>query len=1018
MFLTNISIKRPVFTTMMNLLIVIFGIIAYKRMGVDNLPKVDLPIVNIRVSVPGATPRFIEQNVLNPIENAVRPIEGVDTIDSTASIGSVSVRVRFQLSEDINVAVNNVRNAMSGVTAKKSWPSTASTPAVKAVDPNASSILQVSVSSLLTTMDIGDLSQYLNDVFVPAIEQAEGVGDVGVAGLRLPEYDILFDNQKLSALSISALQVARQISLQIVTMPGGSVNDGKLFYNIDASTNPDSLSDLAQMPISLSSGQIVKLKDIANVLSTIQQQTSYGESDGSPSLIVYISKASSANTVEVAKNVRAVLKKLEEPVKDKINIRIVNDTSSFISEALNSVKFDISLGAFLTIMIVFLFLHDWKATLISSIAIPTSLIGSMAVMYLCGFTLNSMTTLALSLSIGIIVDDAIVVIENIHRHLEMGKTAFQATTDAMAEIGIPALAITFAIVAVFMPVAFMDGIIGRFFYEFGITVSVSVLISLFVAFTLTPCFGSRMLTVHKKQEKNIILTKINYYLKITEDFYEKAINYTLKNRLVTILSGFGILLISILLLHFVPTTFQPKQDTSYIAVGMSLNPNTDIPETISRARIVSQQLKKYPGVKNVFFRLTNSSEAMFMLNLVPPAQRDYTQSQLEQRLRKDLKKFRQNSDEVISVGKPGRAQQPLQIVLTHPDIKILNDYSTQLQNYLKNIEGIVDVTTDTPNAANQIKVTPNFVLANTLGVSTSDLATTLSYLFYGDTVGTFNKGGDTYDIVAKLTPSQKLVPADLLPISIPGRNNSIVSLSSVATTTIESSNSVIQHHNGMREYTVLADYTGTDLGKVLSKTEEFIKKTAPLGVQFNFAGDAKNLKDANSAVISALLLSFLFAYMVLCSQFESYLTPFVIILSVPLAFSGAFIFLLLFREPMSLYAMVGLILLTGLVKKNAILLLDFAEQKMRDGLDIYQALAIAGKTRLRPILMTTFAMIFGMLPMAFGNSLGHELRSPMGIGVIGGLISSTILTLLVIPCVFSVLDDFKKFLIHQLKELF
>lgn len=1014
MLLANIAVKRPVFTTMMNILIVVFGLIAFQKMGVDNQPKVDMPIVNIRVQVPGATPRYIEQNVLNPIENAVRPIEGVETIDSTASIGSVSVRVTFILNEDINVAVNNIRNAMTSVTGKKSWPSTALSPSVKAVDPNASSILQVAVSALTPETSLGDLSEYVNDIFVPAIEQVQGVGDVGVAGLRLPEYDILFDNQKLNALSISALEVTKQISLQIVTMPGGGVRNGKVTYNIDASTNPNSLSDLAQMPILLSSGQIVKLNEFADVVSTIQKQTTYGESDGSPSLIVFVSKASSANTVEVAKNVRQVIAKLSDTITGKLSVRIVNDTSRFISESLNAVKFDIILGAILTVLIVYLFLHDWKATLISSIAIPTSIIGSLAVMYLFGFTLNAMTTLALSLSIGVIVDDAIVVIENIHRHLEMGKNTFEATRDAMAEIGIPALAITFAIVAVFLPVAFMDGIIGRFFFEFAVTVSVSVLISLFVAFTLTPSFGSRVLTVQIKEEKHFILKKIDAVFNRVESAYGLAIHYSLKHRFITIVSCIGILIVSVLLLHFVPTTFQPKVDTNYTAVSMQLNPNTDIPETISRAQIIAAALKKYPGVTNVFFRLTDSSDAVFLVNLVSPKERTFTQFELEKRLRRDLISFKQNKDEIITVGRPGRAQQPLQIILTHPDINILNDYAVKVQNYLQKLNGVVDVTSDTPKSAKQIKVTPNFILANSLGVSTSDLATSLSYLFYGNTVGSFNRGSDSYDIVAKLNPNQAQNPEDILSIAIPGKNKTIVPLSSVASIALEVTNSVIQHHNGMREFTVLADYTGTDLGKAVSQAIKFIKTTAPLGIQYALAGDAKNLKDANAAVIEALCFSFLFAYMVLCSQFESYLTPFVIILSVPLAFSGAFIFLLIFQKALSLYAMVGLILLTGLVKKNAILLLDFAESKMREGLTLFQSLEIAGKTRLRPILMTTFAMIFGMLPMAFGTALGHEQRSPMGISVIGGLISSTILTLLVIPCVFSLLIDGKKILVKKL----
>ncbi len=353
-------------------------------------------------------------------------------------------------------------------------------------------------------------------------------------------------------------------------------------------------------------------------------------------------------------------------------------------------------------------------------------------------------------------------------------------------------------------------------------------------------------------------------------------------------------------------------------------------------------------------------------------------------------------------------------MLTHSDTKVLQDYAKKVQNYLKKINGVVDVTSDTPTPATQIKVTPNFVLANTLGVSTSDIATSVSYLFYGNTVGSYNQNGSSYDIVAKLMQSQTQLPKDLLPISIPGKNHSIVPLSTVATTSLEVSNSVIQHYNGVREFTILADYTGNNLGKVLSQVENFIQSTSPIGIQYQFAGDAKSLQDANSAVIQALLFSLLFAYMVLCSQFESYLTPFVIILSVPLAFSGAFIFLLLFNQPLSLYAMVGLILLTGLVKKNAILLLGFAEQKMKEGLSTLNALKIAGKTRLRPILMTTCAMIFGMFPMAFGTSLGHEQRSPMGVSVIGGLVSSTVLTLLVIPCVFSLLEDGKKYIAKKI----
>jgi HAE1 family hydrophobic/amphiphilic exporter-1 len=1014
MLLSDVSIKRPIFAGMMNLLIIIIGLLAYQKIGVDNQPKVDLPIVNIKVQVAGATPKYIEQNVLNPIESALRSIEGIDTIDSTASNGSVNIRVTFVLSENINVAVNNIRNAMTSVTGKKNWPSNALTPVVKPVDQNASSILQIALSSKSINFGIGNLSEYINSIFVPNISQVKGVGDIGIAGLRLPEFDISFDNDKLDSLGLTAYNVINQIKSQIVTVPGGQVKNEKLAYNINSTTLPNSINEVANIPILTTAGVIIRLDELAVIKDTIQEQKTYGESDGKPAIIVYVSKSSDANTVEVANNSTKLINNLSLSVKDKIDIRIVNDTSRFISGSMNAVNFDIILGAILTILIVYLFLQDWKSTFISSIAIPTSVLGTIGLIHLLGFTLNSMTTLALSLSIGIIVDDAIVVIENIHRHILLGKSARVATYDAMKEIGIPAIAITFAIIAVFMPVAFMEGKIGRYFYEFAITVSASVLISLFVAFTLSPMLGSRILNKHdSEKKKNFLLEKFESIFINWENLYSKLIIVTLKNRLVTITMGFFVLVLSLILLHFVPTNFTPKMDTSYFAISMQLAPNTSIPETTIRSQEIANWLRKYPGIKNVFFRLTDQNDSVFIVNLVNPSERNFTQQKLEKRIRSELKKFIKNPDEIITLGRPGKSQQPIQVILTNPNSQDLEKYALELQKYLKTIDGVEDIISDTPPPADEIKVVPNFVMANTLNVTSDAIATTLSYLFYGENVGSFNRNSDTFDIIAKVNDKQALTPNDILSVTVPGKNNTPIPLNSIAKISLDKQNSVIQHHNGIQEYTVLADYTGNDLGKVLKQIESYLNQNRMLGLSYDFSGDSKDLKDTNTAVIQTLLLSLLFAYMVLCSQFESFITPFVILLSVPLAFSGAFIALLILNQPMSLYAMVGLILLTGLVKKNAILLLDFTEQLIQEGKNVNLALQIAGKTRLRPILMTTFAMIFGMLPMAFGNDLGHEQRSPMGVAVIGGLISSTILTLLVIPCVFSIFKEAKMILSYK-----
>jgi HAE1 family hydrophobic/amphiphilic exporter-1 len=435
---------------------------------------------------------------------------------------------------------------------------------------------------------------------------------------------------------------------------------------------------------------------------------------------------------------------------------------------------------------------------------------------------------------------------------------------------------------------------------------------------------------------------------------------------------------------------------------MQLDPNTDLPATIDRSRAVEQFLRTYPGVRNVLLFTDNNYTASFQMVLVPPNERTYTQAELESRIRRDLVRFKRDPLEQFFVGRPGRSQQALQVILTHPDRQVLASYGKTLSDWLATQEGVVDITSNTPPQAEELKVRPNFVMANSLGVSSNEIASTISYLFYGETVGTMNENGRSSDIVARLDLSQTKDPTDLLNASVQGKNG-LVPLGSVVEVSKERGDSTITHYNGMREYTVLADYTADDLGGLMRKIENFIPGSAPLGLNFDFGGEAANLKKANAGILFALALSFLFAYMVLCSQFESLLTPFVIILSVPLAFSGAFIALLMFGQSLSLYAMVGLILLTGLVKKNAILLLDFTEQHLRTGMPLEAALALGGKTRLRPIIMTSLAMIGGMLPLALNSAAGHEMRSPMGVAVMGGVVSSTILTLLVIPCIYAML---------------
>ncbi|MCA2959925.1 MAG: efflux RND transporter permease subunit [Silvanigrellales bacterium] len=997
---------------MMNLVLVVFGLFAYGKLGIDQFPNVDFPIVVVQTIYPGADPKTIEEKVLEPLEKGLNGIEGLETLSATAYPNLGQVVLQFKLERNGDRAAQDVRDKVS--TLASLLPDEAESPTVAKFDVGGAPIFTMTLSS--DTVPYAELSTMTEDIVRPALEQVTGVGRVDVAGQREREIQVRLNRARLQSFGLSPSSVSQAIQSQNIDIPSGRVDDSRSLLRIKTQGTLASASEIGQIVIPMPSGQKIRVEDVAAVVDTLEDEVGYSTANGKPAITLVLYKQSGGNTVAIADGARGKVEELKKRLPEGVKFEIFQDNSLYIKGSIDSVKFDLVLGAFLAIVIVMLFLHDWRATLISAAAIPTSVIATFAFIQYMGFTLNIMTTLGLTLAIGILVDDAIVVIENIHRHLEMGKTPIQAAKEGTSEIGLAALAITLAITAVFVPVAFMQGIIGRFFYQFGMTVAFSVLVSLFVAFTLTPMMSSRLLKAHQK--KPSLFLPIESALGWLENAYRTLLKTALRFRWITVAVGLGVLVLSVVMLRFVPVAFFPKEDRSQFAVNYELPEGTSLQLMKQKVAVVDEYLRTYPGVKDVVMAIGANAErkanlARLDVNLVPRAERSFTQDAMVNRLRDDLNKsFGQESGNTgakISLqeaaGGGGGRQEPIQVILVGNDFEALSKFANETKAWMeKNVDGLVDVQTTEPPPVQEVKVVTDPVRSADVGLSTGQVGAALRALYEGEKIGEIEDKGSRFDVRMKVEDLDKRSIDDVTSISIPnGRGNSI-SIASVADIFVGSALSKVERRGGQRQIMVVSNFKGADLNAAIGKIETQVRGTLPAGISLQFDGQAKFLQEAVGAMLAAIALAILLVFMVLCAQFESYLTPFVIMMSVPLAFSGAFGGLLLARQTMSIYSMIGLIMLIGLVVKNAILLIDFTLHNMREGRSVHDALVIAGPVRLRPILMTTAAMIGGMIPIAIGHGVGGEARAPMAVCVIGGLISSTVLTLVVVPCIFSLVE--------------
>ncbi|MEN9809542.1 MAG: hypothetical protein RLZZ488_1109 [Pseudomonadota bacterium] len=1005
MILANVSIKRPVFATMLNVVLIVFGLFSYKKLGIDQFPNIDFPVVTVQVTYPGADPKTVEQKILQPLEKGLNGIEGLEALNATAFPNFGQVILRFKLERNGDKAAQDVRDKMSALASQ--LPTEALAPVVAKIDIGGAPIITMTLSA--ENMPYAQLSKLAKDKVKPALETVQGVGRVDLAGQREREIQILMSRTRLQAFGLSPTQVVQAVQSQNTDVPSGKLESSESLLRIRTEGTLSSAQDVGEIPIPLRTGQKIRVKDIGEVRDTLADETGYASANGRTTIVMVLYKQSGGNTVAIAETAQEKIKELQKSLPEGVRFDVFQDNSKYIKGSIDSVKFDLFLGALLAIVIVLVFLYDWRATIISACAIPTSVIATFWFIQTMGFTLNLMTTLGLTLSIGILVDDAIVVIENIYRRLEMGESPMEAARKGTAEIGLAAIAITLSIVAVFIPVAFMEGILGRFFYQFGMTVAFSVLVSLFVAFTLTPMMSSRLLKAHHGSVPKFFQPFENVF-KSVENYYRNVLRRSLSSPVKTVLAGVGVLILSIVLLRFVPVSFFPKEDRSQFQVNYELPEGSPIQKMKEKAAIVDQFLRQYPGVESVVVAIGANAErkpnlARLDVNLIPKSQRSFTQEEMVKRLRVDLKSRFTDGTEKLEVseqsGSGGGRQQPIQLILQGSEFDKLSGYANELRDWVKaNVQGAVDVQTSEPPLVQEVKVITDPVRAADVGMSTQQLGFALRTLFEGIKVGEIEDRGERYDVRAKVADADSQQVADLSALTLPNAAGIPIALTSIARVERKPALSKVERLGGQRQIVVLANFQGKDLSAAIRSLEAQVKKTLPQGISYNLEGQAKLLKDAIGAMLGALGFAIILVFIVLCAQFESYLTPFVIMMSVPLAFSGAFAGLLVTQKSMSIYAMIGLIMLMGLVTKNAILLIDFTLGKMRDGLNIIDALVEAGPVRLRPILMTTAAMIFGMLPIAIGHGDGGEARAPMAVCVIGGLISSTVLTLVVVPSVF------------------
>lgn len=1010
MWLADTSIKKPVFATMVILGLVLLGVVSYPRIGVDLFPKVDFPIVNISTRLKGANAEIMDIDVTDKVEATINTINGVKTITSSSTEGRSQVVVEFVLERDIALAVQDVREKISAI--RSSLPKDIEEPVIEKVDPDANPILWIALSGDKT---IRELSTYADEVLREQLQKINGVGAVRMAGLQLREVIIWLDSDKLSAYGITAHDILSKLQSENMELPGGRIEGKTTEYSIKIKGEFANVQDFNDLVIAYQNGAPVRLRDIGRVEDGMQVKRSITRFNRVPAIGFGIQKQSGTNTVEVVERIKKELAGIEKSLPPGMNIGISFDQSTFIKRSISEVQHHLIYGGFFATIAVLFFLRSIRITIFSALAIPTSIISTFALMNLFGFTFNNMTMLALSLSVGILIDDAIIVIENIHRHIERGMTPKEAASFATSEIGLAVSATTLAIIVIFLPVAFMKGIIGRFFFQFSMTIVFAVAVSLFVSFTLIPMLASRFLNsrVGTAHQPGRLSSSLESGYKRVESWYRKLLGTALNHRAIVVISAAVIFIVSMYLVKFIGKEFLPSEDQSRFIVRLEAPKDYSVDEIEKLFKGAEEFVISIPEVKTVFYgqgTFGETNKGSMSVGLKPKAERNRSQQEIMAEIRNRLRQIpglKGFAEDVSLVG-GGQRMVPIQYTIKGRDLTGLQEYSKSIVAEFSKLPGIVDVDSSLEIGKPELRVNIDRDKAADLRVNIASIAETINLLVSGEVETTKYRDearGRRYNVKMKLNPDDRDNPNDIKRLYTRSDDGRLVELSNIVTVQPAGGPGIINRVDRQRAITMFANLEGKPLGDAMTELNAISAKILPSDYSAGYKGMAEMMGESFGYLMFALVLGVVLAYMVLASQYESFIHPITVLLSMPFSFIGAFLAILITGKTLNIFTFIGLILLMGLVKKNAILLVDYTNTLRARGMERKEAILTAGPVRLRPILMTTFAMVLGMMPIAVGIGEGAETRSPMAIATIGGLLTSLFLTLVVVPVVYDLFDE-------------
>lgn len=1023
MVLSDLSIKRPVFAGVMMLALVTLGLFSYKRLSVEMFPNVEVPVISIVTKFPGASPETVEREVSKRIEEAVNQVAGVKHVTSFSRESVSTVVVEFRLEEKLNEVAQESRAKIAAV--RGELPKGVEEPIIQKLDFNAMPVASLAVQS--DTLSPRDLTVFIEKKVKKRFESLAGVGKVDMVGSNKREVTVELDPVRLDALALGVNDVVDGIKSENTNTPLGRLTRDGAEYPLRVEGKPDRAEEYRRMPVAQRAGRPITLGEVAKVSDGSQEKRKLALVNGAPAIGLDIYKQAGANQVAVVDAIKKVADKLQQELPPEIKISLVRDGSIMTRESLADVQETLVIGGFLTVLIVFCFINSWRSTVITGITLPISVISAYIVMNAMGMTLNVMTMMALSLAIGLLIDDAIVVRENIVRHLEHGQDHMAAARFGTSEIGLAVFATSMSIVAVFVPVAFMRGIVGRFFFDFGITVAFAVLVSLFVSFTLDPMLSSRWhdpAILNHGRRKGIarLLERFNDRFDRLADRYRGMVGWGLHHRRIVIVAAVATFVAGIVVFGTLESSFMAPYDKGEFQISFKTAPNASLAETEDRLKAVLAALKGIPELSHTYATIGAGDsgtvrDGLVYVKLKERAQRRQDQFAVQQNVRERLQKVSGILFAIEEVGQMGGAQKPLNVNLKGEDLTTLKQLAAQLKGELYKVPGIVDMTVTLEHDTPEYRLRIDRERALSAGVTTNDVVGTLGRLVGGEAISTYeDQDGDAVEVRVRLPERLRQNPAQVadLKVSVPDGNGAskLVSLASLSEYRMAATPSEINRRDLARQVTVSANLDNLPIGTAVKKVEEAAKRIQfPPGYSINYSGEAEDMKETFGYMAESLILAVIFVYLILAAQFESFFEPLAIMLSLPLSVVGMAGMLKITGDTVNIMSLIGLIMLMGLVTKNAILLVDYAKVlRRRDGLDRTAAVIEAGRTRLRPIVMTTLAMIFGMLPLFFALGSGAEMRAPMARAVVGGLITSSLLTLLVVPVMYTVVDDFQQWL--------